>query len=122
MMKYLKAIPAVMTAVLILSGCSAGKSDKAEADVSGDRAVLPVRVLTLERTKIARTIDYTATILPYEEVNMAPSTPGRIDRIYVETGDRVTKGQELFLMDRTQLYQLRVQLSSLQKDLSRLDT
>ena len=122
MMKYLKAIPAVITAFLILSGCSAGKSDKAEAGVSGDRAVIPVRVQTLERTKIARTIDYTATILPYEEVNMAPSTPGRIDRINVATGDRVTKGQELFLMDRTQLYQLRVQLSSLQKDLSRLDT
>ncbi|HOF21714.1 MAG TPA: efflux RND transporter periplasmic adaptor subunit [Bacteroidales bacterium] len=121
-MKYLKTIPLVMTAVLIFSGCSAKKSDKAPGNVSGERAVIPVRVLALERTKIARTIDYTATIMPYEEVNMAPSTPGRIDRIYVETGDRVTKGQELFLMDRTQLYQQRVQLSSVQKDLSRLDT
>jgi RND family efflux transporter MFP subunit len=53
---------------------------------------------------------------------MAPSTPGRIDRIYVETGDRVIKGQELFLMDRTQLFQQKVQLASVAKDLSRLDT
>ena len=37
---------------------------------------------------------------------MAPSTPGRIDKIYVEVGDRVKKGDNLFLMDRTQLYQL----------------
>ncbi len=66
--------------------------------------------MTLAKTKIARTIDYTATVLPYEEVNMAPSTPGRIDKIYVETGDRVNKGDELFLMDRTQLYQQKVQL------------
>lgn len=121
-MKLVNTISVIVTTVLILSGCSSGKSDKTAGDLSGERAVLPVRVLTLEKTKIARTIDYTATILPYEEVNMAPSTPGRIDRIYVETGDRVTKGQELFLMDRTQLYQQRVQLSSLQKDLSRLDT
>ena len=42
---------------------------------------------------------------------MAPSTPGRIDKIYVEEGDRVNKGDDLFLMDRTQLYQQKVQLS-----------
>jgi RND family efflux transporter MFP subunit len=53
---------------------------------------------------------------------MAPSTPGRIDKIYVEVGDKVNKGDNLFLMDRTQLYQLKLQLSSLTKDLSRLDT
>jgi RND family efflux transporter MFP subunit len=53
---------------------------------------------------------------------MAPSTPGRIENIYVEVGERITKGQDLFLMDRTQLYQMQLQLSSLEKDLSRLDT
>ncbi len=53
---------------------------------------------------------------------MAPSTPGRIDKIYVEVGDRVNKGDDLFLMDRTQLYQLKLQLSSLEKDLNRIDT
>ena len=78
--------------------------------------------MTLAKTKIARTIDYTATILPFEEVNMAPSTPGRIDKIYVEVGDKVNKGDKLFLMDRTQLYQLELQLSNLQKDLDRIDT
>ena len=45
------------------------------------RESIPVKVATLSRTKIARTIDYTATILPFEEVNMAPSTPGRIEKI-----------------------------------------
>ena len=61
-------------------------------------------------------------MLPYEEVNMAPATPGRIEKIYVENGDRVNKGDQLFLMDRSQLYQLKLQLASLAKDLSRLDT
>jgi RND family efflux transporter MFP subunit len=53
---------------------------------------------------------------------MVPSTPGRIEKIFVEVGDRINKGDNLFLMDRTQLYQLKLQLSSLAKDLSRLDT
>lgn len=53
---------------------------------------------------------------------MAPSTPGRIEKIYVEVGDKVNKGDNLFLMDRTQLYQLKLQLSNLEKDLNRIDT
>ena len=53
---------------------------------------------------------------------MAPSTPGRVDKIYVEVGDRVQKGQKLFLMDRTQYYANKIQLASLEKDLARMDT
>jgi RND family efflux transporter MFP subunit len=110
----------------VLAGCSAKPeatvaTEKDSSVVSG-RAVIPVKVEPVSKTKIARTIDYTATILPFEEVNMVPSTPGRIDRLYVEIGDRVSKGENLFLMDRTQLLQLKLQLSSLEKDLSRLDT
>ena len=125
-MKYTKIISVIMISGLILSACSSKKSNEAATAAAGtsntEKAAVPVKVITLQKTKIARTIDYTATVLPYEEVNMAPSTPGRIDRIYVETGDRVAKGQELFLMDRTQLYQQKVQLASVSKDLSRLDT
>ncbi|MDZ7635941.1 MAG: efflux RND transporter periplasmic adaptor subunit [Bacteroidales bacterium] len=53
---------------------------------------------------------------------MAPSTPGRVDEIYVEVGDRVQKGQKLFLMDRTQYYANKIQLASLEKDMARMDT
>ena len=124
-MKYLKTIPVVLISGIILSGCSS-KSNKAvtpgDTAAATEKAVIPVKVSALAKTKIARTIDYTATILPFEEVNMAPSTPGRIDKIYVEVGDKVNMGDDLFLMDRTQLYQLKLQLSSLTKDLSRLDT
>ena len=123
-MKYLKTIPVVLISGLILSACSSKKESATPQNtaVEAEKASAPVKVMTLAKSKISRTIDYTATILPFEEVNMAPSSPGRIDRIYVEVGDRVSKGQDLFLMDRTQLYQLKVQLSSLAKDLARLDT
>ena len=123
-MKYIRTITIILTFVGLLSGCSSGTSKTAanqDAEVN-EKSVIPVKVMTLSMTKIARTIDYTATVLPFEEVNMAPASPGRIDKIYVETGDRVTKGDDLFLMDRTQLYQQKVQLASLEKDLSRLDT
>ncbi len=124
-MKHLRLIPVILIGGLLIAGCSSkDKSAATTTDVTAvtEKAVIPVKVTELSRTKISRTIDYTATILPFEEVNMAPSTPGRVDKIYVETGDRVNKGDQLFLMDRTQLYQLKLQLSSLEKDLNRLDT
>lgn len=125
-MKYSNTISVIMISSLILSSCSSKKNNEASSALAGtpteEKAAIPVKVITLSKTKIARTIDYTATVLPYEEVNMAPSTPGRIEKIYVETGNRVAKGENLFLMDRTQLYQLKLQLTNLEKDLSRLDT
>jgi membrane fusion protein, multidrug efflux system len=125
-MKYLRLIPVLMITALFFTGCSSkGKNEAAastDPSTETQRVTIPVKTMSLARTKIARTIDYTATILPFEEVNMAPSTPGRIDKIYVEEGDRVNKGDKLFLMDRTQLYQLELQLSNLQKDLDRIDT
>jgi RND family efflux transporter MFP subunit len=124
-MKYLKSFSAIVISGLVLSACSSknptSATDTAVADASA-KALIPVKVMVLAKTKISRTLDYTATVLPFEEVNMAPSTPGRIDKIYVELGDKVNQGDNLFLMDRTQLYQLKLQLTSLEKDLNRVDT
>ena len=125
-MNYTKTISAILLGGLILSACSSKNKNEASGTQNAvtivEKAASPVKIMTLGKTKIARTIDYTATILPFEDVNMAPSTPGRSDTIYVEVGERVNKGDNLFLMDRTQLYQAKVQLASLAKDLARLDT
>ena len=125
-MKYIKTISALLIGGIILSACSSKARNttttSSDPAVATEKVAVPVKIMTLSKTKISRTIDYTASILPFEEVNMAPSTPGRIDKIYVEVGDKINKGDNLFLMDRTQLYQLELQLSNLQKDLSRIDT
>ena len=125
-MKYFKSISAIVVSGLLISACSSKNTtiapETANAAVSTEKAAIPVKVMTLAKTKISRTIDYTSTVLPFEEVNAAPSVPGRIDKIYVGIGDKVNKGDNLFLMDRTQLLQLKLQLTSLEKDLNRIDT
>jgi membrane fusion protein, multidrug efflux system len=124
-MNYFKTFSAIVICVLVISGCSSksGKTDSAQAATQETgKAAIPVKVKALSKTKIGRTLDYTATVLPYYEVNVVPSAPGRIEKIYVQVGDRIKKGDDLFLMDRTQLFQQKVQLSSLAKDLARLDT
>jgi len=115
----------ILAGSILLSSCGQkGKpaGSKASDTTAVAASAIPVRVTPVVKTKIARTIDYTATIQAYEEVNMAPSTPGRVDKIYVEVGDRVQKGQRLFLMDRTQYYANKIQLANLEKDLARMDT
>jgi membrane fusion protein, multidrug efflux system len=125
-MKYFRTIPVIVVSGLLISACSSkdksATTGTAMAANLTEKAAVPVKTIPLAKTKISRTIDYTSTVLPFEEVNMAPSTPGRIDKIYVEVGDKVNKGDNLFLMDRTQLFQLKLQLSNLEKDLSRIDT
>ncbi len=118
-----KIFTVILAGGILLASC-APKDKKPVAAAPGADTVsaIPVRVMTVAQTKISRPVDYTATIQAYEEVNMAPSTPGRVDKIYVEVGDRVQKGQKLFLMDRTQYFANKIQLANLEKDLSRLDT
>ena len=121
-MKYLRTIQTILACGLVFTACTSNRANDPTAESATGKAAVPVRVETLSKTKISRTIDYTATVLPFEEVNVAPATPGRIEKIFVENGDRVNKGDDLFLMDRSQLYQLKLQLANLAKDLSRLDT
>ena len=97
-------------------------SKTADNTVTGETTVSPVKVLSLDKRVISRTVNYTANILAYEELQVAPASPGRIDNIYVEVGDKVKRGKELFLMDRTTLNQQKIQLASLARDLARLDT
>ncbi len=120
LIKILMLVPFV--AFIVACQPKEGNGTDAANVVSADSAAIPVSVIPLVKTDIALTIDYSATVQAYEEVNMAPSMPGRIEKIFVEVGDRVKKGDNLFQMDRTQLLQTKLQFQGLAKDLARLDT
>ena len=75
-------------AIAVLAGCS-GKKDS-DKDTSVVEAI-PVKVQKLEKENIARTLDYTANLQADEQVYYAPAATGRIEKIYVEVGDRISK-------------------------------
>ncbi|MFO8130036.1 MAG: efflux RND transporter periplasmic adaptor subunit [Bacteroidales bacterium] len=105
---------------VIISACSPAVDRRADRD--DEKAVHPVKVMTLTMDSVERTIHYTCNLIAFEEVNHAPSQPGRIDRIFVEVGDRVTRGQALIKMDQTQLIQARLQLEDARTHFKRMDT
>ena len=78
-----------------------------------------MKVQKLEKQDIARTLDYTANLQADEQVYYAPASTGRIEKIYVEVGDRIKKGQLLVTMDQTQLHQAEVQLKNLEAEYNR---
>lgn len=125
-MKAIRLFTITLFGAILYTGCTPENSEKNAG--KGAMAATPeikeilVRTVSLEKSSIARTIDYTATLQAYEEVNVAPAAPGRIDRIYVEPGDRVNKGEKLFLMDQSQMRQTEIQLRSMSVDLERMST
>ena len=92
----------------------------AEADTANTDKVYPVRVETMKVDTIEDIISFSANLNPYDEVYLAPASPGRIEKIYVKIGDKVKKGDLLVKMDESQLVQAKLQLSQLETDFERM--
>jgi membrane fusion protein (multidrug efflux system) len=118
-MKRLSILLILVT--VFFASCS--KSTKLETTVSGtDTTVYRVKTILLEKQKVSRQIEYTANLLAYEEIHYAPASPGRIEEINVEVGSRVSKGDVIARMDRTQLMQVNEQLQNARSNFERMDT
>ncbi|HPE40209.1 MAG TPA: efflux RND transporter periplasmic adaptor subunit [Bacteroidales bacterium] len=110
----------VMTMIMsvVLASCSK-KTDVAGTVDSGD--TVTVRTATVGVQTIADDYEYSALVRAEAVNNIAPSTPGRIENIFVEIGDYVVKGQKLIQMDATMLRQSRTQLNNQEKNFERFE-
>jgi len=104
------------------TSCSLKNEKKAETASTEVKQAVPVKTMLVNQEVITRNIDYTASLIAFEEVHLAPSAPGRIEKINVEIGDNVSKNQVVALMDRTNLEQARINLMNLETNFRRLDT
>jgi RND family efflux transporter MFP subunit len=81
-----------------------------------------VSIATVEERVVERAVSYPCTLNPFEENYLAPASPARIEKIYVEIGNTVKQGQIIAQMDRTQLVQAETQMKTIKLDYDRLDT
>ena len=115
---------AILSLGLILAGCSSetAKNPQSLDETAPETKKEAVRVMKMDYQPIARSISYSANLQAYKEIHLAPASPGRIEKIYVEAGSSIKEGQLLVEMDQTQLRQAQVQLQGVETDYRRLDT
>ena len=80
-------------AMLVMVGCK-----KKEAVTAGGQT-MTIRTQEVHTEEVDQTFEYTAIVEANAVNNIAPLTGGRIDKIYVEVGDRVSKGKVLVQMN-----------------------
>ncbi len=121
-MKALQRIGLFSFIGLTAIACIPGGPNKGQEALEEEQRVFPVRVQTVERDTITRTLDYSANLTAYKEIYYAPASPGRINKINVEVGDRIREGQILVEMDKTQLNTAMTQLASAEDSYRRIKT
>lgn len=123
-MKSIINIGMFLMALVFIVSCEQPNSAEAENENEGANRerIFPVKTAKIQKETITRTLNYTANIVAFKEIYYAPAAPGRINKIHVEIGSRVKKGDLLVEMDRTQLNQAKTQLENARFNFQRIDT
>lgn len=108
---------AVLIAASVLSACTGGNKETVEKKDEKPK----VKLAVVTERPVDQTQEYTATVEAEATNNIAPSSPVRIEKIFAEVGDRVSKGQKLVQMDAANLTQLKLQLDNQQTEFNRID-
>ena len=112
---------AILAAALAVAACSQNSGKKA-SQAAGETAVPAIRVTVtkVQQQTVSQTEVYSSTVHAYAVNNIAPQSGNRIQKINVDVGSFVTKGQILAEMDKVQLTQQKLQLANAETELKRL--
>lgn len=102
--------------IVLLAACSEKKTEE-KAEVKPQ-----VKLATVQSEEIPQTETYTATVESDVKNNIAPNVPYRIEKIEVEVGDMVRKGQQLVVMDESSASQLKMQIANQEAVVSNTET
>lgn len=119
----IKLIPLCL--LLVSTGCGSNG-----AKTATEEPVIPVIATKVIRGDIASFIYTTGTVFPKQESMISPKTSGRIEKLYVDEGDKVEKGQPLVELEqemlrivvkeeKASLKEARAQLKNLESTLKR---
>jgi membrane fusion protein (multidrug efflux system) len=99
-MKRRLLVFSLLICALLLSGCGSNKADPKE--VKEEKAIA-VEVVRAMKGDISSFIHTTGTVYPKQEAFLSPKIGGKIEKIFVDEGDRVTQGQPLVRLEQTKL-------------------
>ena len=110
---------AAMAMTLLLAACG-GKGQTTQTAVVTEEVKPAVKVANVAVRPVDQVRDYVGTVQAEVKNNIAPQAPGRINKIFVEVGDHVRKGQKLVQMDAANLQQLTLQIENQKVDFARV--
>jgi len=88
----MKVLPRFILLGALMIGAGCGSND---AKTVKEEPVISVVATKVKRGDIISFIYTTGTIVPRQESMISPKTSGRIEKLYVDEGDKVKKGQPL---------------------------
>lgn len=115
-MKKIIFATALTLAMFILNSCGEQQEIKSE---SGKE--FPVKIAVVEKAMVDQVIEFTGNIEPMVKNYISSAAAQRIEKIYVEVGSRVKRGELLVQMESVNYTQARIQLENLKLDLSRIE-
>ncbi len=106
---------------LLLSGCNPSANSVKAARAQKDQQPLAIKASPVKKRGINRSVETVGSFLPLEEVSVSSEVEGRIEKILVDVGDRVQKGQVLLTIAPEEFqYQLDERVSALRQTLAKL--
>ncbi|MGQ9618948.1 MAG: efflux RND transporter periplasmic adaptor subunit [Candidatus Aminicenantia bacterium] len=97
--KNKKILLLIATFAFFLISC---KSDSKKISEKGDsltEASFPVSIARVEKRTISKILSFTGNIEPLEKATIVPDISGKLWKIYVDVGQKVSKGQILAELD-----------------------
>ena len=111
-----------MLAVALLSSCSSSESNETATTTAVQQTEKPkVKIATVSAEEVMQSEEYSTTVEAEVKNNIIPNAPLRIEKILVEIGDRVRKGQTLVHLDASSLDQLKLQVENQTIDFKRVE-
>ena len=108
LIKMKKAIfPGTLSAlaILVLSSCGGGQKQGVGADPGGPQPPASYQVFTIAPQSATLSNDYPATMQGEQNIEIRPKVDGFVDKIYIDEGSVVKKGQLLFRISAPQYQQ-----------------
>ncbi len=110
----------ILAAAVLLAGCGQQNSGTGAQGAPQQETKPLVSVITASKERVPQTALYSSTVQANVVNNIAPQSGGRIQKLNVEVGDFVSKGQVLAEMDRVQLDQAELKLRNDETELERV--
>jgi len=108
-----------LLSILFIASCSGAKKDDAATTV--EEREFSVKVAVIDTASVRQTVEFTGNIEPMYKNNIVSAAAQRVEKIFVEVGDRVSKGQLLVQMEDVNYIQANLQLENLKLDLQRVE-